>query len=108
MLVFIVIGGLIALLIIVGVVYNIVKRRKQGRNVFSGSRRDDISLKDIESLEDGSDSEDDMITEKEINNLRECLESNNPVDSNDQERNKNVDISENKYGVRIIFVGVRR
>merc|ERR1711997_393852 len=83
--------------IIVGVVYNIVKRRKQGRYVFSGSRRDDISLKDIESLEDGSKSEDDIIREKEINNLRECLELNNPVNSNDEERNKNVDISESKY-----------
>ena len=97
LLVFIVIGVLIALLVIVGLVYNIVKRRKQGRNVFSGSRRDDISLKDIESVEDGSDSEDNMITEKEIDNLRECLELNNPVDSNDQERNKNVDISDNRY-----------
>ena len=97
LLVFIVVGVLIALLVIVGVVYNIVKRRKQGRNVFSGSRRDDISLKDIQSLEDGSESEDDIIREKEINNLRECLELNNPVNSNDEERNKNVDISESKY-----------
>ena len=65
LLVFIIIGIMIASLIFVGVIYNCIKRQKQGRHIFSGKRvKDSLSFKEVDQSDDESDCDSKHSTEK--------------------------------------------
>ena len=65
LLVFIIIGIMIASLIFVGVIYNCIKRQKQGRHIFSGKHvKDSLSFKEVDQSDDESDCDSKHSTEK--------------------------------------------
>ena len=65
LLILVIIGALVSVLIVVGIIYNCIKRRKQGRNILSG--KGSTSLKDdVESSGGGNESDDENMPLKEV------------------------------------------
>ena len=65
LLIFIVVGILIVSLILVGVIYNCIKRHNQGRHLFSGKHiKDSISFKEVDQSEKDSDSDSNCSKER--------------------------------------------
>ena len=90
LLVLIVIGVLLGSLIMVGVLYNCVKRRKQGRNLFTGTQ---LSLEEIDGSEEENDSHDDSNPQNDGDRSSICSKCSKSISQT------NINIKETKVGI---------
>ena len=94
LLVLIAVGILLAALILVGVLYNCVKRRKQGRHLFTGAH---ISLEEIDGSEDENESHDDSKPQNDGDQSSICSKCSKSISQTNMNTNETkVDIELDK------------